>query len=49
MLKWKFPAGAISITGSCHFKPAAPAMEVNPLKRQLKDLEERIASLRGFL
>jgi len=24
-------------------------MELNPLKRQLKDLGERIASLRGFL
>jgi hypothetical protein len=28
---------------------AEPLMEINQLKRQLKDLGERIASLRGFL
>jgi hypothetical protein len=30
-------------------RPYGITMEVNQLKRQLKDLGERIASLRGFL
>ena len=31
------------------FGPYGTTMEVNQLKRQLKDLGERIESLRGFL
>ena len=37
--KWQLPRAPISIT----------AMELNLLKRQLRDLAERIGSLRGFL
>jgi len=52
LARWKFRAEPFSmphsLTAPLH-RHGAINMEVNQLKRQLKDLGERTASLRGFL
>lgn len=45
-LQWQSGPAAFSILG---FFGSTQAMEVNQLKRQLKDLSDRMMTLRGFL
>jgi hypothetical protein len=46
--RWCWRGASIAAL-NCDLKNYGITMEVNQLKRQLKDLGERIASLRGFL
>jgi hypothetical protein len=48
-LSLNFVWGASMSSNHANFRPYGITMEVNQLKRQLKDLGERIDSLRRFL